>query len=141
MMILEIVLESSLNHTFADELYATLIDFRDLIAKASLIWAVMNSSTILQHRENMAQYLEHKREQGAFDDPVHVSKGGKGLIGSGRGMVFTAGNADTLRRVVWSLSLIRKRKFLVLRFTVQSQPFVMSCEDSIADIQCPTALD
>lgn len=69
----------------------------------------MNSSTILQHRENMATYLETKKSQGAFDDPVHVSQGGKGLVGKGMGMVFTAGNADTLRRVVWTLGLIRNR--------------------------------
>ena len=72
----------------------------------------MNSSTILSHREKMAHYLEEKRDMGAFDDPVHVSRGGRGLVGEGRGMVFTAGNADTLRRVVWTLTLIRKREFL-----------------------------
>ena len=60
----------------------------------------------------MAHYLEEKRDMGAFDDPVHVSRGGRGLVGEGRGMVFTAGNADTLRRVVWTLTLIRKREFL-----------------------------
>lgn len=81
-----------------------------MIAKASLIWAVMNSSAILQHRENMASYLEAKRDAGAFSDPVHISQGGKGLVGEGRGLVFTAGNADTLRRVVWTLHLIRNRK-------------------------------
>ncbi|KAF8309130.1 hypothetical protein DL93DRAFT_2126696 [Clavulina sp. PMI_390] len=80
---------------------------KDLIAKASLIWAVMNSSTIISHREHMAQYLEAKKAAGAFDDPVHISQGGRGLVGDGRGLVFTAGNADTLRRVVWSLRLIR----------------------------------
>jgi hypothetical protein len=80
----------------------------DLIAKASLIWAVMNSSTILGHRESMVQHLLDMRAQRVFDDPVHVSEGGKGLVGAGRGMVFTAGNADTLRRVVWTLTLVRK---------------------------------
>lgn len=60
----------------------------------------------------MATFLETKRAQGAFDDPVHVSEGGKGLVGHGRGMVFTAGNADTLRRVVWTLGLIRRRESL-----------------------------
>jgi alpha 1,2-mannosyltransferase len=72
----------------------------------------MNTSTILSHREKMAHYLEEKRDMGAFDDPVHVSHGGRGLVGEGRGMVFTAGNVDTLRRVVWTLTLIRKREFL-----------------------------
>jgi alpha 1,2-mannosyltransferase len=74
----------------------------------------MNSSTILSHREKMAHYLEQKRDAGVFDDPVHISRGGKGLVGEGRGLVFTAGNADTLRRVVWTLSLIRNRKYSVI---------------------------
>lgn len=55
----------------------------------------------------MASYLEKKRDAGAFDDKRHISEGGKGLIGKGKGLVFTAGNADTLRRVVWTLRLIR----------------------------------
>lgn len=80
----------------------------------------MNSSTILQHRENMASYLELKKSQGAFDDPKHVSEGGTGLVGKGMGMVFTAGNADTLRRVVWTLDLIRKREFFCF-FTLMFQ--------------------
>lgn len=74
----------------------------------------MNSSTILSHREKMAHYLEQKKDAGAFDDPVHILHGGKGLVGEGRGLVFTAGNADTLRRVVWTLMLIRNRKCSVI---------------------------
>ena len=40
----------------------------------------------------MAHFLEQKVEEGAFD-AVPVAQGGRGLIGKGRGIVFTAGNA------------------------------------------------
>lgn len=40
----------------------------------------------------MARFLEQKMVDGAFD-PVPVAEGGQGLIGNGRGIVFTAGNA------------------------------------------------
>ncbi|KAF8494303.1 mannosyltransferase putative-domain-containing protein [Gautieria morchelliformis] len=80
---------------------------KDLIAKSSLTWAVLNSTTIIHHRERMARFLEQKVEAGAFD-LIPIKEGGRGLIGKGRGIVFTAGNADTLNRVVWTLRLIRE---------------------------------
>jgi alpha 1,2-mannosyltransferase len=65
---------------------------KDLLAKSSLVWAVMNSTTIIGHRERMARFLEQKKTDGAFD-PIPIAEGGHGLIGEGRGIVFTAGNA------------------------------------------------
>jgi alpha 1,2-mannosyltransferase len=40
----------------------------------------------------MARFIEQKVADGAFDT-VPVAGGGRGLIGKGRGIVFTAGNA------------------------------------------------
>lgn len=44
----------------------------------------------------MARFLEQKAGEGAFS-PIPVAEGGHGLIGKGRGMVFTAGNAVCCR--------------------------------------------
>ncbi|EIM82059.1 uncharacterized protein STEHIDRAFT_171646 [Stereum hirsutum FP-91666 SS1] len=89
---------------------------KDLIAKASLTWSVLNSSSILEHRERMARFLEHHQSIGSFDDPdlnpytLDANGLGQGsLVGKGRGIVFTAGNADTLGRVVTTLKLLRQR--------------------------------
>lgn len=56
------------------------------------MWGVLNSTTIINHRERMARFLEQKVADGAFDS-VPVAEGGRGRIGKGRGIVFTAGNA------------------------------------------------
>jgi len=85
----------------------------------------MNSSTILSHREKMAHYLEQKRDAGVFDDRVHVSQGGHGLVGEGRGLVFTAGNVDTLKRVVWTLKHIRKRESYGLSVDLTENDFAL----------------
>ncbi|KAF8577363.1 glycosyltransferase family 71 protein [Ramaria rubella] len=79
---------------------------KDLLAKSSLVWATLNSSMIINHRERMARFLEQKKGEGAFES-LPLAKGGRGLVGEGRGMVFTAGNADTLTRVIWTLRLLR----------------------------------
>jgi alpha 1,2-mannosyltransferase len=65
---------------------------KDLTAKAALLWSTMNSTELIEQRESMARYLEKRRREGAFSD-VSVARGGTGLIGEGRGIVFTAGNA------------------------------------------------
>jgi alpha 1,2-mannosyltransferase len=65
---------------------------KDLLAKSSLIWAGLNSTAIIQHRERMARFLEEQKAAGAFTSR-HASQGGRGLVGKGRGIVFTAGNA------------------------------------------------
>ena len=68
----------------------------------------MNSTAVLTHRENMVRYIEEMRDKGAFNKDKHVAHGGTGYVGKGRGMVFTAGNVDTLQRVLWTLKLVRK---------------------------------
>ncbi len=70
----------------------------------------MNSTAVLTHREKMVRYIEEMRDGGAFEDK-HVADGGRGYVGKGRGMVFTAGNADTLQRVLYTLKLVRKCEF------------------------------
>lgn len=79
---------------------------RDLLSKSSLTWAALNSTAIQQHRESMSQYLLQRKKEGAFE-PLHISHGGRGLIGQGRGIVFTAGNGNTLTRVLYTLRLLR----------------------------------
>ncbi|GJJ14446.1 hypothetical protein Clacol_008710 [Clathrus columnatus] len=79
---------------------------KDLLAKSSLVWGVLNSTSIYQHRERMARFLEDQKAAGAFES-LHVARGGRGFVGEGRGIVFTAGNADTLSRVVITLRFLR----------------------------------
>lgn len=64
----------------------------------------------------MARFLEHHQSIGSFDDPelnpYALDDNGIGqgsLVGKGKGIVFTAGNADTLGRVVTTLKLLRQR--------------------------------
>ncbi|KIJ29066.1 glycosyltransferase family 71 protein, partial [Sphaerobolus stellatus SS14] len=110
---------------------------KDLLAKSTLVWASLNSSEIMGHREKMAGFLEQKEREGVFDDPVHVSKGGKGLVGSGRGIVFTAGNADTLSRVITALRLIRHHHHchlpaLIFHFPSEAPPQDSSLRSDLA---------
>ncbi|KIJ26403.1 glycosyltransferase family 71 protein, partial [Sphaerobolus stellatus SS14] len=110
---------------------------KDLLAKSTLVWASLNSSEIMGHREKMAGFLEQKEREGAFHDPVHVSEGGKGLVGRGRGIVFTAGNADTLSRVITALRLIRHHHHchlpaLIFHFPSEAPPKDSSLRSDLA---------
>jgi len=103
---------------------------RDLLAKSSLVWAALNSSSIIKHRNAMASFLLQKKASGAFDDPIHITQGGNGLVGNGRGIVFTAGNADTLSRVIIALRLIRKHYNCHLPAAIFHFPEEAPAEDS-----------
>lgn len=58
----------------------------------------------------MARFLEKQKAEGVFDS-LHISKGGRGLVGEGRGIVFTAGNAVS---VLNSIAISHSQPFRTL---------------------------
>ncbi|KAK9894544.1 glycosyltransferase family 71 protein [Cystobasidium minutum MCA 4210] len=65
---------------------------------AALIWHSLNSTDVKRYRKGMIDYLVECEKQGLMD-PANV--------GEGRGLVFTAGNADTFSRVLLTLKILR----------------------------------
>ncbi|KZT62802.1 glycosyltransferase family 71 protein [Calocera cornea HHB12733] len=102
---------------------------KDLLLKSNLIWATMNSTMIYEVRERMAGFLEQHLDRGSFDI-VPVRQGGRGLAGEGRGIVFTAGNADTLSRVVLTLKYLRQKLNCDLPAAIYHFPSEKPPEDS-----------
>ncbi|KDQ21097.1 glycosyltransferase family 71 protein [Botryobasidium botryosum FD-172 SS1] len=98
---------------------------RDLISKSSLLWGSLNSTALIGLRERMAAHLEQKRDEGVFE-----AHGPRGLVGKGRGIVFTAGNSDTLSRVVVTLKLIRQHYKSTLPAAIYHFPSERPPEDS-----------
>ena len=70
-----------------------------LVQDASHLWHSINSTQIRGFRKGMVDYLVECERQGLLD-PKNA--------GEGRGLVFTAGNADTFHRVLLSLKLLSK---------------------------------
>ncbi|GAA5930315.1 uncharacterized protein JCM15063_004771 [Sporobolomyces koalae] len=68
-----------------------------MIDKSHLIWASMSSKKILGMRKEMADFIREKEREGALE-----------RYGEGRGLVFTAGNADTFSRVLTTLKLLHR---------------------------------
>jgi len=66
---------------------------------AALVWHSLNSTDIKNYRKNMIDFLVEAEKQGLMAPDKY---------GSGRGLVFTAGNADTFSRVLMSLKILRK---------------------------------
>ncbi|GAA5958578.1 hypothetical protein JCM3765_006679 [Sporobolomyces pararoseus] len=66
-----------------------------MLDKSHLVWASMSSRKILRMRKEMADYIRRKVAEGALEN-----------YGSGKGLVFTAGNADTFSRVLTTLKLL-----------------------------------
>ena len=56
----------------------------------------MNRTTLHQRRTELIDHMETVLAQGLTED-----------YGEGRGIVMVAGNADTLRRVKWSIQMLR----------------------------------
>ncbi|GAA5821126.1 hypothetical protein JCM11251_001976 [Rhodosporidiobolus azoricus] len=66
--------------------------------RSHLTWASLNSSAIMGLRGEMIGYLRAKESEGAF---------GEHAWGQGKGLVFTAGNADTFSRVLLTLKMLK----------------------------------
>ncbi|GAA5904617.1 hypothetical protein JCM6882_004922 [Rhodosporidiobolus microsporus] len=62
-----------------------------------LVWSSMNTSTIMGLRAEMIGFLRKKEEEGAMAERAW---------GEGKGLVFTAGNADTFSRVLLTLKML-----------------------------------
>lgn len=76
-------------------------------------WHSLNSSDVRGYRKQMIDYLVEADRQ-AFMDPKKA--------GSGRGLVFTAGNADTYSRVLLTLKLMKKYYHTALPSEIFSFP-------------------
>ncbi|KAM0790329.1 hypothetical protein ACM66B_003214 [Microbotryomycetes sp. NB124-2] len=70
-----------------------------MLDKSHMLWASMNSTQVFGLRDEMIAYLRRVYNEGKLD---------KQHWGNGRGLVFTAGNADTFSRVRLTLKLLRK---------------------------------
>ncbi|BGO95592.1 hypothetical protein NBRC10512_006759 [Rhodotorula toruloides] len=68
-----------------------------LLDKALFLYASMNTSRVLKLRGEMVRYLREREGEGAM---------GGSRWGEGKGLVFTAGNADTFSRVLTTLKLL-----------------------------------
>ena len=67
-----------------------------MIQKSANVWATMNRTTLHQYRSELIHHMEDVLAQNLTSE-----------YGGGRGIVMVAGNADTLRRVKWSLQMLR----------------------------------
>ncbi|KAK4046908.1 hypothetical protein OIO90_006390 [Microbotryomycetes sp. JL221] len=70
-----------------------------MLDKSHMLWASMNSTQVFGLRDEMIHYIQQCQTQGKLS---------KDQWGKGRGLVFTAGNADTFSRVRLTLRLLRR---------------------------------
>ena len=68
-----------------------------MIQHSANYWASMNRSSLHEHRSELITYMENE----VLAKKLHEQ------YGEGRGIVMVAGNADTLKRVKWSLEMLR----------------------------------
>lgn len=71
----------------------------DLLKRAHLMWATMNSTHVRSKREEMIGHLEESDRLGLISEKY---------FGEGRGIVFTAGNVDTYSRVSLTVRMLRE---------------------------------
>ncbi|GAA5911619.1 hypothetical protein JCM5296_001615 [Sporobolomyces johnsonii] len=72
---------------------------RDMLDKSHLLWSSMNTTQVMGLREEMIAYLRRREEEGA------LRQWGEGRVRD-KGLVFTAGNADTFSRVLLTLKML-----------------------------------
>ncbi|OAV96985.1 hypothetical protein PTTG_00082 [Puccinia triticina 1-1 BBBD Race 1] len=85
----------------------------DLLKRAHLMWATMNSTHVRNKREEMIQSLEEFERLGLMNEDHY---------GQGRGIVFTAGNVDTYSRVFLTVRMLREHMKCQLPVEVFSFP-------------------
>ncbi|GAA5969200.1 hypothetical protein JCM8115_004315 [Rhodotorula mucilaginosa] len=78
-----------------------------------LIWTALNTTGIMQLRQEMITFLRRMEKEG---------KMGPKAWGEGKGLVFTAGNADTFSRVLVTLKVLRNRLYTTLPAEIFSYP-------------------
>jgi hypothetical protein len=75
-----------------------------MVQKSANVWGSMNRSTIHDTRMRLIEYMRRHADETVYRVPKEL----EGTDG-GRGIVMVAGNADTLKRVIWSVRLQRDR--------------------------------
>lgn len=85
----------------------------DLLKRAHLMWATMNRTHYRNKREELITHLEKASRKGSLDPQNH---------GTGRGIVFTAGNADTFVRVLLGVRMLRENLKCELPIEIFSFP-------------------
>ncbi|GAA6064524.1 hypothetical protein JCM10212_004775 [Sporobolomyces blumeae] len=95
-----------------------------MIDKAHLLWASMNSSRIMGLRREMGAYLREKEREGALEK-----------YGEGRGLVFTAGNVDTFSRVLVTLKMLHNRLYSPLPSEIFSFPGEAPSDEVRAELE------
>lgn len=75
-----------------------------MIKKSANIWGSMNRSTIHDTRMRLIAHMRQHADETVYRVPPELKH-----VGGGRGIVMVAGNADTLRRVIWSVRFMRDR--------------------------------
>ncbi|GAA5998961.1 uncharacterized protein JCM10292_005826 [Rhodotorula paludigena] len=85
----------------------------DLLNNAHLTWAAMSTKRIMELRKEMVAYLRRREKDGAM---------GEKAWGQGKGLVFTAGNADTFSRVLLTLKMLKNHLHTSLPAEIFSFP-------------------
>ncbi len=75
-----------------------------MVQKSANIWGSMNRSTLHDTRMRLIDHLREHADETVYHAPDELKD-----EGGGRGIVMAAGNADTLRRVIWSVRYMRDR--------------------------------
>ncbi|GAA5929822.1 hypothetical protein JCM3775_006564 [Rhodotorula graminis] len=80
---------------------------------AHVAWHSLNTSHVMGLRREMIGYLRAREKEGALSEAAW---------GTGKGLVFTAGNADTFSRVLITLKMLRNHLYTTLPSEVFSFP-------------------
>ncbi|BGP20067.1 hypothetical protein JCM10213_003549 [Rhodosporidiobolus nylandii] len=84
-----------------------------LLENSHVLWASMNTSQIMATRKEMIDYLREREAEGAMAPAAW---------GKGKGLVFTAGNADTFSRVLLTLKMLNNHLHTHLPAAIFSFP-------------------
>ncbi|KAG0143192.1 hypothetical protein CROQUDRAFT_661603 [Cronartium quercuum f. sp. fusiforme G11] len=85
----------------------------NLLGRAHLMWATMNRTHFKNKREELITYLELVEKRGLLKPNRY---------GKGKGIVFTAGNADTFARVLLTIKMLRENLECKLPIEIFSFP-------------------
>ena len=89
-----------------------------MIQHSANVWASMNRTSLHQNWMELINHMEDVLAKNLTAD-----------YGEGRGIVMVAGNADTLKRVKWSLQMLRSYDSK-LPVQIVSLPFTLKSADA-----------
>ncbi|TNY23116.1 family 71 glycosyltransferase [Rhodotorula diobovata] len=92
------------------------------LSESRIVWHSLNTSRVMSLRGEMIEYLRGREREGALS---------KEAWGEGKGLVFTAGNADTFSRVLLTLKMLRNH----LHTSLPSEIFSFPGEEPTAEIR------